>query len=130
MRIALIPLVLLSVLLFASSRVPLKIGMLRPSMQLALASDGGALHIAQAILTSPLVLCGMGFVSLSAIVLIFVLAKVPLSSTYPFAALGIAKTVIAGRVLFAEEISLMKLIGVAPMIAGVLKVAASSQGKA
>jgi multidrug transporter EmrE-like cation transporter len=126
MRIVLILLVLLSVLLSASSQILLKLGMIRPSMQLALASNGGAFHVAQAILTSPLVLCGMGFFGLSAIVWLFVLAKVPLSSAYPFVALGIAITVIAGRVIFAESISLMKLVGVALVIAGVLTVAASS----
>jgi multidrug transporter EmrE-like cation transporter len=126
MRIALVLMVLLSVLLSASSQVLLKLGMMRPSMQLALASTGGPLHIAYAILTSPLVLCGMGFFGLSAVVWLFVLAKVPLSSAYPFVALGIAITVVAGRVIFAEGISLMKFVGVAFVIAGVLTVAVSS----
>jgi multidrug transporter EmrE-like cation transporter len=126
MRIALVLLVLISVLLSASSQVILKLGMIRPSMQLALASNGGPLLVAHAILTSPLILCGMGFFGLSAVVWLFVLAKVPLSSAYPFVALGIAITVIAGRVIFAEGISLMKFVGVALVIAGVLTVAVSS----
>ena len=126
MRIGLVLFVLLSVLLSASSQILLKLGMMRPSMQLALASNQGPLHVAHVILTSPFVLCGMGFFGLSAIVWLFVLAKIPLSSAYPFVALGIAITVVAGRLIFAEEISLIKFVGVALVITGVLTVAMGS----
>jgi multidrug transporter EmrE-like cation transporter len=126
MRIALVLFVLLSVLLSASSQILLKLGMIRPSMQLALESNGGPLQIAHAIITSPLVLSGMGFFGLSAVVWLFVLAKIPLSTAYPFVALGIAITVIAGRVIFGEAISLTKFVGVALVILGVLTVAKGS----
>ena len=75
---------------------------------------------------SPAILIGMFCFGLSAVVWLFVLAKIPLSSAYPFVALGIAITVTAGRLLFAEPISLTKLIGVGLVIVGVVSVGVSS----
>jgi multidrug transporter EmrE-like cation transporter len=56
---------------------------------------------------------------------LFVLSKIPLSSAYPFVALGIAITVVAGRFIFGEPISLFKLIGVCVILIGITTVALS-----
>jgi multidrug transporter EmrE-like cation transporter len=115
----LVLLVLFSVLLSSGSQILLKYGMTRPSMKLALA-DKAPLTSVQAIATSPAVLTGMGCFGLSALVWLFVLAKIPVSTAYPFVALGIAITVIGGRFLFHEPVSVLKMFGIALVVTGVL----------
>jgi multidrug transporter EmrE-like cation transporter len=74
----------------------------------------------QAVATSPAVLLGMACFGLSAVVWLFVLAKIPLSTAYPFVALGIGITVVGGRFLFHEPVSVLKMAGIALVIGGVL----------
>jgi multidrug transporter EmrE-like cation transporter len=118
--------VLLSVLLSAGSQVLLKFGMTSPAVRGAMATQGEPLRVVLAILTAPTVIIGLGCFGLSAIVWLFVLARIPLSTAYPFVALGIAITVIAGRLLFDEPLSALKVGGVALILAGIAAVAASS----
>jgi multidrug transporter EmrE-like cation transporter len=115
----LVLLVLFSVLLSSGSQILLKYGMTRPAMKIALA-DKMPLISLQAIATSPAVLMGMACFGLSAVVWLFVLAKIPLSTAYPFVALGIAITVLGGRFLFLEPVSTLKMVGIALVITGVL----------
>jgi multidrug transporter EmrE-like cation transporter len=125
MRAPLVLLVLLSVLLSSGSQIMLKYGMTQPAMKIAMADKASPLATLQAIATSPAVLMGMVCFGLSAVVWLFVLAKIPLSTAYPFVALGIAITVIGGRFLFAEPVSMLKLLGVALVITGVVCVGSS-----
>jgi multidrug transporter EmrE-like cation transporter len=125
MRPTLILFILFSVLLSSGSQILLKFGMTRPGVKLALAADLEPLRILIAIASSPAVIIGLACFGLSAVVWLFVLAKIPLSSAYPFVALGIVVTVAAGRFMFGETISVTKFIGVALVIAGVLAVSAS-----
>ena len=126
MPIALVLFILFSVLLSSGSQVLLKFGMSAPAIRAVLENSDEPLRISIAIVSSPSILLGLTCFGLSAVVWLFVLSKIPLSTAYPFVALGIAITVVAGRVIFAEGISLMKFVGVALVIAGVLTVAASS----
>jgi multidrug transporter EmrE-like cation transporter len=126
MRIELILFILFSVLLSAGSQILLKSGMTAPAIQLALESADGPLQIATAIVSSPSILLGLTCFGLSAIVWLFVLSKIPLSTAYPFVALGIAITVAAGRVLFHEPITVARLFGVILIVVGVTTVAWSS----
>ncbi len=125
MRPTLILLILFSVLLSAGSQILLKHGMSTPAVKSALAGTVEPLHMLLTIAASPAVLLGLGCFGLSAVVWLFVLAKIPLSSAYPFVALGIAITVIAGRFVFGEPISAIKMIGVGIILAGIATVAAS-----
>jgi len=125
MRPTLVLFVLLSVLLSAGSQVLLKIGMTGEGVKSALTDTKDPLRILLAIAHSPWVLLGLGCFGLSALVWLFVLAKIPLSSAYPFVALGIAITVVAGRLMFGEPISALKLIGVCVILAGIATVAVS-----
>jgi multidrug transporter EmrE-like cation transporter len=120
MRAPLVLLVLFSVLLSAGSQILLKSGMTRPAMKIALADKVSPFVTFQAVATSPAVLMGMACFGLSAVVWLFVLAKIPLSTAYPFVALGIAITVLGGRFLFHEPVSALKMFGVALVITGVL----------
>jgi multidrug transporter EmrE-like cation transporter len=125
-RTELVLLILLSVLLSSGSQVLLKFGMSAPAIQAALGSADGAVQIAIAIASSPWVLLGLSCFGLSAIVWLLVLSKIPLSTAYPFVALGIAITVVAGRFLFNEPITSAKLFGVSLIIVGVMSVSLSS----
>jgi multidrug transporter EmrE-like cation transporter len=125
MRVPLVLLILVSVLLTSGSQILLKYGMTRPAVKLALADQASPLVSFQAIATSPAVLMGMTFFGLSAVLWLFVLAKIPLSTAYPFIAIGIIITVVAGRFLFAEPVSLFKLFGIALVIVGVICVGSS-----
>jgi multidrug transporter EmrE-like cation transporter len=120
MRAPLVLLILFSVLLSSGSQILLKYGMTRPAMKMAMADKASSLTTLQAVATSPAVLIGMACFGLSALVWLFVLAKIPLSTAYPFVALGIAVTVFGGRFLFHEPVSALKMFGVALVITGVL----------
>jgi multidrug transporter EmrE-like cation transporter len=126
MRPTLILFILCSVLLSAGSQVLLKYGMTAPAVRSVLENKTDPLNILLTIGASPWVLVGLGCFGLSAVVWLFVLSKIPLSSAYPFVALGIAITVVAGRYLFGEPISVAKLIGVAIILLGIGTVAVSS----
>jgi multidrug transporter EmrE-like cation transporter len=125
MRTPLVLLVLTSVLLTAGAQILLKYGMTRPAIKLALAGQASPLVSIQAIATSPAVLMGMACFGLSAVVWLFVLAKIPLSTAYPFIGVGIIITVIGGRFLFAEPVSLFNLFGIALVIVGIVCVGSS-----
>jgi multidrug transporter EmrE-like cation transporter len=126
MRPTLVLFILCSVLLSAGSQVLLKYGMMAPAVRRVLDNKVDPLNILLTIGASPWVLVGLCCFGLSAVVWLFVLSKIPLSSAYPFVALGIAITVVAGRYLFGEPISVAKLTGVAIILVGIGTVAVSS----
>jgi len=126
MRPMLVLFVLFSVLLSSGSQVLLKLGMSATAMKNVISDSQNPSQIALAIATSPSVLLGLVCFGLSAIVWLFVLSKIPLSTAYPFVALGIAITVAAGRLMFDEPISAAKLLGVGLIVAGVTTVAVSA----
>jgi multidrug transporter EmrE-like cation transporter len=115
----LVLLVLFSILLSSGSQILLEYGMTRPGMKIALADKVSPLATLQAIATSSAVLLGMACFGLSVVVWLFVLAKIPLSTAYPFVALGIAITVLGGRFLFHEPVSVLKMFGIALVVTGV-----------
>jgi multidrug transporter EmrE-like cation transporter len=125
MRFSIILLILLSVLLSSGSQILLKFGMTAPAMASALSSKDEPLRIALLVMTSPPILLGLTCFGASALVWLLVLAKVPLSTAYPFVALGIVITVVAGRFVFGEFISAVKLMGVILIVCGVWAVAVS-----
>jgi multidrug transporter EmrE-like cation transporter len=125
MRFGLLCLVLLSVLLSALAQIALKAGMTAPSVQAAIATSDPLKAIAT-ISQSWLVLAGLFCFGVSALVWLAVLSKVPLSIAYPFVALGIAITTMAGLLLFNESLSAVKVAGVILIVSGVLAVALSS----
>lgn len=126
MKFTLTLLVLLSVLLSAGAQVLLKYGMTSGAVRAALGAQLPPWRLALTIIESPPVLCGLFGFALSVAVWLFVLARIPLSTAYPFVALGIAITVLAGYFLFGESISIGKAAGVALVLAGIVTVAVSS----
>lgn len=114
--------ILISVALSSGSQILLKKGMMATSVQSGIQS-GDAVRIFTVIATSPLIVGGLFSFGLSAVVWLFVLSKVPLSTAYPFVALGMAVTVAAGAMMFGETVGVYKSIGVGLVILGILFIA-------
>lgn len=114
-------LVLASILLSAVAQVVLKFGMTTGQVRAAIESKDVHQTI-PAIATSPYILIGMTAFGLSALLWLFVLSRIPLSTAYPMMALGIVLTVLAGRFLLLEPISASKAVGVGLIIVGVVLV--------
>jgi multidrug transporter EmrE-like cation transporter len=113
---------LASVVLSSVAQVLLKIGMSSASLQAPL-TRGEPLRAVLAIAGSPFVLGGLVTFAVSVFVWMLVLSRISLSSAYPFVALGIVITVLAGRFILGEPVLLLKLIGITMIIGGVLTMA-------
>ncbi|MFA4994810.1 MAG: SMR family transporter [Bdellovibrionales bacterium] len=124
MSLTSILLILASVALSSGSQIALKFGMMSEPIQTAIKSEN-VIEIGVALITSPLVTGGLFSFGLSAILWLFVLSRVPLSSAYPYVALGIFVTVLAGYFLFHEPLTVFKVAGVALILAGILLVGKS-----
>jgi multidrug transporter EmrE-like cation transporter len=111
---------LASVVLSSVAQVLLKIGM---SSAQAPLTRGEPLRAVLAIAGSPFVLGGLVTFAVSVFVWMLVLSRISLSSAYPFVALGIVITVLAGRFILGEPVLLLKLIGITMIIGGVLTMA-------
>ena len=123
MRLGIITLILASVALSSGSQIVLKLGVTQRQIQDGILG-GDKLAIVTAIATSPLVVAGLACYGLSAVLWLFVLSRTPLSTAYPFIALGIIVIVTAGHLTFGERLSFTKLSGVALITIGILTVAA------
>jgi multidrug transporter EmrE-like cation transporter len=117
-------LVLFSVGCSALAQISLKHGMAQPSVQAALAS-GSVQPILYAIIGNPFVLGGLFVYGLSAVVWLFVLARIDVSIAYPFVSLGFVVTMVLGCLLFDEVFTVRKLLGTLVVMAGVWLVAAA-----
>ena len=113
--------ILASVALSASAQVALKAGMTAPSVQRAL--GGPALSMMLDVGRNPFVLLGLFLYAASMAVWLSVLAKVELSTAYPFVALGFVFTAILGRVIFHDTMSAAKIVGTALIASGVVVLA-------
>jgi len=114
-----IMLILISIILTSGSQIVLKFGMMSELVQVALASRKTS-EIALTIISSPFILVGLVCFGLSAIIWLFVLSRVPVSSAYPFVALGIFATTIFGHFMFNEPITFYKAIGLFLVLTGIL----------
>lgn len=112
-------LILFSTALSALAQICLKYGMSRTAVVDALLS-GGLANVALAILLNAWILGGLLLYGTSAISWLFVLAKVEVSYAYPFVALGFILTMILGKVLLGDELSLMRVLGTCVVVAGLV----------
>lgn len=115
---------LVSVALSAAAQLQMKIGMsgLRSSGQLA-GSASAALMVA---VTNPWVLGGLACYAASAVLWLFVLSQMPLSTAYPLIGLGIALVVVLSTTLLGETLGLTRLVGISLIVSGVVIIGASS----
>ncbi len=129
MRLVTIGLVLLSVGLTSGAQIALKAGMTAPDVR-GIMEGGRPLRIAIGLSSSPLIIFGLLSYGLSAIVWLLVLSRVPLSTAYPFIALGIAITTLGGRFLFHEPLTATKLAGIGLVLIGILAIGFEGAGEA
>ena len=71
----------------------------------------------------PLIVAGFALYGLGMICWLIALSQVELGYAYPFISLSYVLILIASRVLFREELSAMKLFGVASICLGVIVIA-------
>ena len=127
MRIATVGLILFCVGISAGAQIALKAGMTARDIRTVIES-GDYVRIATALITSPLVMLGLVTYGLSAIIWMFVLSRVALSTAYPFIALGIAMTALAGRYFFQEPMTPVNISGIGLILAGVLVIGIGGDG--
>jgi multidrug transporter EmrE-like cation transporter len=117
-------LILCSVSLTACAQIALKAGMASPKVQHILAG-AGAFSLSDppfaliGLFFAPMVLLGLSLYFASAALWLLVLARIDVSSAYPFAALGIVLTSVLGRVLLGEAMSVPKIAGTLLIVGGV-----------
>jgi multidrug transporter EmrE-like cation transporter len=116
-------LILGSVLLSALAQVAFKYGMSSAKMQLVMQAGVGGLLLDVA--RNPAIVLGFAAYGASALLWLGALSRADLSFAYPFVALGIVLTVLAGVTVFAEGVSMLRLGGTALICLGVILVAMS-----
>ena len=122
MSIQSVILIVISVMLTSSAQLLMKNGMSSAAVQDAL-SYKPFMTASLTIATSPSVMLGLLSFAMSAAVWLLVLSRLDVSQAYPFVALGIAITVIAGQLLFGEHMSAFRAFGIILIIAGVIFIA-------
>jgi multidrug transporter EmrE-like cation transporter len=123
-----IALVIVSVCCSAFAQLALKHGMAQPGVQSALASGGGPAATALAVAGSPGVWIGLFTYGLSALLWLFVLARLDVSVAYAFVALGFLLVMGFGVLVFGEPLTARKVLGTALVAAGIWIVATSTPG--
>jgi multidrug transporter EmrE-like cation transporter len=116
-------LVVASVGCSAFAQIALKHGMAAAPVQAALGS--GIAPVALAVAASPGVLLGLLAYGLSALLWLFVLARLDVSVAYAFVALGFLLVMAFGALVFQEPLTARKLIGTALIAGGIWLVATS-----
>jgi multidrug transporter EmrE-like cation transporter len=122
MSIQIMALVLLSVAMSSIAQVILKTGMSSPAVEGVIRSCD-PVAIALAISTNAWVLGGLSLYFLSAIIWLFVLARVEVSQAYPFVGIGFIITMLMGRFLLGDEVSLSRFAGTILVALGVALIA-------
>lgn len=122
MNRAVLLLIMLSVTISAVAQIALKAGMSDASIQRALAM-GPSLSLLAGVALNPFVLAGLTLYFCGAIVWLMVLAKVQVSTAYPFVALGFVITALLGRFFFGDTFSFAKIAGTLLIGAGVVVLA-------
>lgn len=109
----------LSVSLSAIAQVFLKHGATGASAK-PQSDSGNVIGVILAYALNPFVIFGLFVYFLSAAVWLLVLAKVPLSTAYPFVSLGFVLTAVMGRLVFHDTFSVTKVVGTLVIVVGVV----------
>jgi drug/metabolite transporter (DMT)-like permease len=109
--------ILISVGFSSLAQILLKAGMSHPNVQSSI-SHGTFWPTVLAVVGNGYVLGGLFTYALSAVVWLFVLARLPLSTAYPFVGLGFILTMILAALLFGESLTLAKISGTVIVVLG------------
>lgn len=92
----------------------------------SLKRSGGVLdpmqNVALALLT-PGVIAGLGFYGIGTLLWLSALSRVELSQAYPFVGLGFALTTLSGWWLFSDQLTILRIVGIAFILMGITLVA-------
>jgi len=121
-RPVLIALILSSVTLAAIAQLTLKSGVNRVTAGADTGLELSASSL-RTLLLSPVVWAGLVLFALSAVVWLFALSRASLSFAYPFASLSYVLILIFGRFVLHEQVTSLRLAGVALIVAGIVLVA-------
>lgn len=124
MRWQIVSMIIISILLSSAAQLLLKYGASSPSIQKAIYSHS-ILNLFYAMISTPQIILGLICFGVSLILWIVILSRTDVSYAYPFVALGICLTILAGWFFFNESLSLLRIIGVVIVVAGVITVANS-----
>lgn len=122
MNLVMFALILCSVSCSAVAQILLKTGMSR-QMVVSAMSDGQAIKIALAIALNPWVVGGLGLYFVGAVVWLFVLARAEVSYAYPFVAVGFVLTLLLGRFVMGDAVTVARIVGTVLVGAGVVLIA-------
>ena len=115
--------IMISVVGGAIGQILLKTGMAK--MGPLTMTGGQAVGIIWRMATNPYVVIGLAIYMFGTLFWLMALSRVQLSFAYPFASLSYGLMLLASWLLFREDISLLRIIGTAVIIAGVLIIARS-----
>ena len=124
MRWQIVSMIIISILLSSTAQLLLKYGASSPSIQKAIYSHS-ILNLFYAMISTPQIILGLICFGVSLILWIVILSRTDVSYAYPFVALGICLTILAGWFFFNESLSMLRIIGVVIVVAGVITVANS-----
>ena len=79
----------------------------------------GKIRFVFELLHNPWILLGLGSAFVASLCWMLAMTKLPLSHAYPFTAVAFVLVVVVGAWLFAEPLSVMKLLGVGLIVVGV-----------
>jgi len=113
-----IPLILAGVLLNAIAQILLKKGMV--SIGYFQFHFQNFFPIVKKVAINPYILSGLASYVISVVVWLLVLARVEVSYAYPFLSVGYAVVMVMGYFIFQENLSWMRVVGIAVIIVGVL----------
>jgi len=116
-----IVLILISVFLGAIGQILMKFG----TMRVQIAEGETVFQMIFKYFTNVPILCGMGMYALSAVTWILALSRSQLSYAYPMVAGGYVIVAISSYFLFGDTLSLMRMLGLAVIVIGVIMVAVS-----
>jgi drug/metabolite transporter (DMT)-like permease len=117
-------LILVSTALSAFAQICLKYGMSHATVTEALQS-GDSFSIAAAIALNAWVVGGLMLYGAGAISWLFVLARVQVSYAYPFVAMGFILTMLLGKILLGDDLSLTRVVGTFIVVLGLIIVTQS-----
>lgn len=112
-----LPLILAGVLLNALAQLTLKQGM-RSIGHFSFSMDS-LLRMSMTIGFNPFILAGLACYVVSVVVWLLVLSRVEVSYAYPLLSVGYVVTALAGWLLFAESMNLVRWSGIAVICCGV-----------
>jgi len=119
-----VPLILVAIVCGVGGQLTLKFAMTQFG-RIGAEALNEPVQIGIRLLSSPLVLTGLSFYVLAAVVWLTVLSRVPLSFAYPMVALGYVVTTLLAWLVLGESVPLARWLGIGVISVGVILVSRS-----